>query len=193
MVQDNQIAHNDIPDFDTEQMSWFALSAPYRNEKRAKCLLESKGIKTFLPMRYEIVKNRYGGKSKELVPAVSNLLFAYSTQEGLQQVKTGVKYLQYKVRPERGKNVPIIVPDNQMEQFITICKNYNEQLSYFTAEEIDLKAGQRIKVIGGEFDGLEGYFVKIKGKRNKRIVVHLPDLVSVALTEINDGLIEAIQ
>ena len=144
-------------------------------------------------MRYEIVKNRYGGKSKELVPAVSNLLFAYSTQEELQQVKTGVKYLQYKVRPERGKNVPIIVPDNQMEQFITICKNYNEQLSYFTAEEIDLKAGQRIKVIGGEFDGLEGYFVKIKGKRNKRIVVHLPDLVSVALTEINDGLIEAIQ
>ena len=193
MTQNGQINHSDISYQNKEQMAWFALSAPYRNEKRAKFLLESKGIKTFLPMRYEIIKNKYGGKSKELVPAVSNLLFAYSTQEKLQQVKTGVKYIQYKVKPEGGKNVPIIVPENQMEQFITVCKDYNEQLLYFTSEEIDIKAGQHIKVIGGEFDGLEGYFVKIKGKRNKRVVVHLPDIVSVALTEIKNGLIKVIK
>lgn len=193
IAQEFQINHSKASSPSEEQIAWFALSAPYRNEKRAKSYLESKGIETFLPMRYEIVKNRYGGKTKELVPAVSNLLFARTTKSMLQQVKAGVKYLQYKVKPEGNKNTPIIVPEDQMEQFMTVCKNNNEQLLYFTSDEIDLKEGARVRVIGGEFDGLEGCFVKIKGKRNKRIVVHLPDLVSVALTEIEDGLIEVVK
>lgn len=176
-----------------DKVAWFALSAPYRNEKRAKSLLEENGIETFLPMRYEIVTNKYGGKRKELRPAISNLLFARTTHKIIQQVKTGVKFLQYKVKPEGARNVPIIVPDKDMEQFIAVCKAHYEELIYYTPDEVNLQEGQAIRIIGGEFDGVEGYFVKIKGKRNKRVVVHLPGLVSVALTEISDGLIEVIK
>ena len=131
VAQKFQINHSNAPSPREDQVVWFALSAPYRNERRAKSYLESKGIETFLPMRYEIVKNRYGGKTKELVPAVSNLLFARTTKSMLQQVKTGIKYLQYKVKPEGNKNTPIIVPNNQMEQFMNVCKNNYKWFCYY--------------------------------------------------------------
>ena len=175
-----------------ECVAWFAMSAPYRNEKRAESLLQKNGIESFLPMRYEIVTNRYGGKSRKLVPAISNLIFAHSTRSKIQEVKVGVKYLQFKVKPENGKNTPIIVPDQQMEQFMRVCKTLNDRLTYLTPEEVNLAEGQRVKVIGGEFDGIEGTFVKIKGRRQRRIIVIIPDIAAVATTEISDGMIEVL-
>ena len=178
---------------DTDEcVAWFAMSAPYRNEKKAEALLQQEGIESFLPMRYEIITNRYGGKSRKLVPAISNLIFAHTTRSKIQEVKCGVKYLQYKVKPENGKFTPIIVPDQQMEQFMRVCKTLNDQLTYLSPEEVNLTEGQRVKVIGGEFDGIEGTFVKIKGRRQRRIIVIIPDIAAVATTEISDGLIEVL-
>ena len=85
------------------QPVWFAMSAPYCNEMRAKLLLESKNIECFVPMCYKIVESRLGAKSRKLVPAIHNLIFARSTKERIQEVKEGVRYLQYRVRPEKGK------------------------------------------------------------------------------------------
>ena len=176
-----------------ETIVWYAMSAPYRNEKRAKNLLEDNGIETFLPMRYEIINNKLGGKIRKLVPAISNLIFAHTTHSKIQEVKRGVKYLQYKVRPENGKNIPIIVPDEQMSQFITVCNTHNEQLIYLKPEEVNLAKGQRVKVIGGQFDGVEGSFVQVKGKRQRRVIVIIPDIAAVATTEITDGMIEVLE
>ena len=172
---------------------WFAMSAPYCNEMRAKALLESKNIECFVPMCYKIVESRLGAKSRKLVPAIHNLIFAHTTKERIQQVKSGVRYLQYRVRPEKGKNVPIVVPDEQMVHFMAVCNSGNEQLRYMLPSEVNLESGTRIKVIGGSFDGVEGTFVKVKGIRSKRVVVTLEGLASVVLAEISDGLIEVTE
>ena len=73
-----------------------------------------------------------------------------------------------------------------------VCKTLSDQLIYLTPEEVNLTEGQRVKVIGGEFDGIEGTFVKIKGRRQRRIIVIIPDIAAVATTEISDGLIEVL-
>ena len=172
---------------------WFAMSATYRNEMRAKSLLESKGIECFVPMCYRIVESRTGVKSRKLLPAIHNLIFAHTTKEQIQEAKNGVHYLQYRVKREMGKNVPIVVPDEQMAHFMTACRADNETLRYLQPEEIDISRGTRIRVIGGIFDGIEGNFVKVKGIRNKRVVVSLEGLASIALTEITDGLIEVVK
>lgn len=175
------------------QPVWFAMSAPYCNEMRAKSLLESKNIECFVPMCYKIVESRLGAKSRKLVPAIHNLIFARSTKERIQEIKTGVRYLQYKVKPEKGKNVPIVVPDEQMAHFMAVCNTCNENLRYLLPSEVSLEKGTRIRVVGGFFDGVEGLFMKVKGIRSKRVVVSLEGLASVALAEISDGLIEVIR
>ncbi|MBQ4126394.1 MAG: UpxY family transcription antiterminator, partial [Alistipes sp.] len=134
-----------------------------------------------------------GVKSRKLSPAIHNLIFAHTTKKRIQEVKSGVHYLQYRVRPENGKNVPIIVPEDQMAQFMAVCANDNENLRYLLPSEVNLERGTKIRVVGGCFDGVEGTFVKVKGIRSKRVVVSLDGLASVALTEITDGLIEVIK
>ena len=174
-------------------LMWFAMSAPYCNEMKAKSLLERKNIESFVPMCYKIVESRLGVKSRKLSPAIHNLIFAHTTKKRIQEVKSGVHYLQYRVRPENGKNVPIIVPEDQMAQFMAVCANDNENLRYLLPSEVNLERGTKIRVVGGCFDGVEGTFVKVKGIRSKRVVVSLDGLASVALTEITDGMIEVIK
>ncbi len=172
---------------------WFAMSAPYCNEMRAKSFLESKNIECFVPMCSKIVESRMGVKSRKLVPAIHNLIFAKASREQIQQVKSGVRYLQYRVQPEKGKNIPIVVPDEQMAHFMAACNTRNEKVRYLLPEEVNLTKGSRVRVVGGLFDGLEGRFVKVKGIREKRVVVSLDGVASVALAEIADGTIEIIE
>lgn len=176
----------------SESLQWFALSATYRRERAAQELLEKHHIENFLPLTCKIFTNKNGQKVRKFVPVVSNLLFARTTRETLQEIKTGVPYLQYRTRPEGGKNVPIVVPDNQMSQFMTVCKAQSEQLIFMEPQEIDIAKGSHVRIIGGALDGVEGVFVKLKGARSKRVVVMLEGVTAVA-AEVEPQFIEVLK
>ena len=171
---------------------WYAMSATFCRELKAKEYLEGNGVECFIPMRYELIIEKTGGKKKKFVPAIHNLIFAYTTRKRIQELKTGVDYLQYIVKPCEGRKEPVVVPQEQMQQFIKVCDTHNEKLLYLSPEEINLKKGTNVRIVGGVFDGVEGQFVKVEGKRNKRVVVQLQGLVAVATAEITDGYIEVL-
>ena len=168
------------------------MSAPYRRELIAKDYLDKKGIECFVPMKESLVDRHNGVKRRQLLPAIHNLIFVHTTRERIKTLKQGVNFLQYHTRPQGGKNIPITVPDGQMQQFITICTANNENITYLRPEEIDIRKGTRVRVHGGAFDGTEGYFVKIQGKRNRRVVMLIEGITAVALTEISTDFIEVI-
>ena len=155
--------------------------------------MERSGIEVFVPMCYRIVESRSGVKSRKFVPAIHNLLFARSTREELQQLKEGVSYLQFRVRPEMGRNVPIVVPDEQMAHFMATCKAENANLRYLLPEEVELDKGTPVRIIGGVLDGALGRLLKVKGSRKKSVVVSIEGLASVAISEVSDGIIEVIR
>ena len=102
------------------EYAWFAMSATFGRELKAKDFLEKEEVECFIPMKYEIIDDRKQGKTRKLIPAIHNLLFVHTTKERIQALKTGLSYLQYLTKPLDGRNIPIIVPDNQMQQFITV-------------------------------------------------------------------------
>ncbi len=175
-----------------EKLEWFALSAPHRREMEAQRLLEKNHIRCFIPMITTVVTigNR---KQRRLVPAISNLVFAQSTRERLQDIKQGISYIQYKVNTEEGRHVPIIVPDRQMDQFISICELRDEHVIYLSPDEINLSKGTHVRIIGGTFNNIEGIFVKLKGKRSKRVVVLVSGIAAVATAEIEPAYIQVIE
>lgn len=174
------------------KLEWYALSAPHRREMEAQRLLEKHHIRCFIPMSTTVVTIS-GKKQRRLVPAISNLVFAQSTREALQELKRGVPYLQYKVNKEGGQNIPIIVPDRQMDQFIAISELQNDKVIYLSPDEINLTKGTRVRIIGGTFNNIEGIFVKIKGKRQKRVVVVVSGVAAVATAEIEPEYIQVIE
>ena len=177
---------------DDDIIVWFAMSAPYRRELKAKERLEGMGIESFVPMTKAIVERR-GIKRRETVPAIHNLIFVHTTKNIIKQAKQGIEYLQYRTKPCNGKNTPIIVPDREMEQFITITNARMEEITYLQPDEIDIKKGTKVRIHGGTFNGTEGIFVKIKGKRNRRVVVLIEGLAAVAINaELSPDIIEIL-
>lgn len=175
-----------------ENPAWHAMSATFGRELKAKSFFESKSVQCFVPMKYEIVNDRKLGKTRKLIPAVNNLIFVYATRKQIQNLKTGVDYIQYHTQPINGRNIPITVPEYQMQQFISVCETHNEKLVFLSPDEINLEKGTPVKIIGSAFDGVEGVFVKVEKSRKKRVVVQLQGIAAVMIAEITDGYIQVL-
>ena len=174
------------------EVLWYAMRVPYRNELKVQLKLQEKGIETFVPKRRKIVKKR-GKTSYELMPAVNNLIFVHSSLSVIKGLKQEILNLQYLVNKSEGESIKIVVRDNEMQRFIRVVENFEEEITYLSPEEVNIEKGTRVRIIGGNFDGVEGIFVKVKGKRNKRVVVMLDKLLAVVMAEVDLDLIEVIK
>lgn len=177
---------------DIENKCWHALSAPYRRELKAKQFLDERGIENFIPMRYSVVTRRSGEKLRKLMPAVRNLVFAKASREVMKDLKSEAAFLQYRTMRCDGRNVPITIPDREMENFISACKTHDENMVFLSPDEIDLRKGTRVRIIGGPLDGVEGIFVRVKGSRSKKVVVLVTGLAAVVPAEVSPDLIEVL-
>ena len=174
-----------------ELRQWYALSAPHRKELEARRLLEKNDILCFIPMVTTVVTIA-GHKQRRQVPAITNLVFAYTTRHHLQEVKRGIPFIQYKVNTENGRNVPITVPERQMIPFMAVSQSRSEEITYLSPDEINITKGTRVRIIGGELNDVEGIFVKVRGKRSKRLVVIIQGVIAVT-AEVNPDYIQVIK
>ena len=110
----------------------------------------------------------------------------------IQALKSVVEYLQYLTHPVNGRNIPIIVPVEQMQQIITVCDTLDEKLEYLSPDEINLEKGTPVKIIGSAFDGVVGTFVKVNNGRKKRVVVLVQGVTAVMLAEFTDGYLQPL-
>ena len=177
---------------ETEKESeiWYAMRATYRREPDAMRLLEKERLGCFVPMQYKISMKK-GKKVRALVPVVHNLLFVHARPSELKRVKSQVTYLQYITDTRSGQK--IIVPDKDMQRFIAVSGTYNDHLLYFQPDELNLSKGTKVRVTGGEFEGQEGVFLKVKGARDRRVVIEIQGVIAVAMATIPPDLIEVIQ
>ena len=171
---------------------WFAMRATYKREMIAKEYLEGKGIEVFVPMKREIKVVR-GIKMKLTVPAINSLIFVYARKEELQQAKFGVEYLQYITRKQDGQNIPIIVPDRQMEQFRQVVEDDTIDKIYYAPGELNITQGTKVRVHGGPMDGLEGVLMKVKGKREKQFTMEVEGTIALSTNVENFHLVEVVE
>lgn len=173
-----------------EELRWWAMSAVYNRSMKVKQMLDGWGVENFVPMK-TVVRTYAGRKTRQRIPAISNLIFVRASEERVQEVKERTRILQYLCMRQDGRNRRIIVPDDDMVAFQRVT-GAEEEILYFRPEEIDFERGDRVRIHGGDFDGVEGVFVKVQGKRNKMVVVTIPTLVSVATLTFAPELLEKI-
>ena len=175
---------------DKETEVWFAMRATYRRELEAMHLLEKANLGCFIPMQYKISIRR-GRKVRALVPVVHNLLFVHACPSDLKRIKSQVSYLQYITDTRSGQK--IIISDSEMQRFIAVAGTYNDHLMYFQPDELNLSKGTKVRITGGDFEGQEGLFLKVKGARDRRVVIEIQGVIAVALATIHPDLIEVIK
>ena len=169
---------------------WFCLgcTSPQR-ELKVRDDVRRYGLEAFVPLKYEVKRLRRQ-EQRTLVPAISGLMFAKGT---LDEVKEYISHAHYTVYIRKStfsnKEDYLTIPTRAMEDFIAVTVDHEAHISYFRPEEIKLQAGDKIRVKGGIYDGKEGIIMRIKGKRNKHLVVQIQGLL-VAAVEMTPELIE---
>lgn len=170
---------------------WYILRAVFRNELKVRDALRQAGFHCYVPMCYR-VETIQGHKVRRLVPAITELVFVHATLEAISEFKLHSKYTIYWLtKPTGNTHEKIIVPDKAMDDFIRITQQTEQAVTYFRPEEIRLDKGDRIRIHGGAFDGVEGVLMKVKGKREKQLVVSIPDL-AVAAVNVKPDVVEVI-
>ena len=173
-----------------EIQQWFCIgcTSPQR-ELKVRDDVRRYGLEAFVPLQYEVKRQRRQ-EQRALVPAISGLMFAKGT---LDEIKEYISHSHFTVYIKKStfsnKEDYLTVPTKAMDNFIAVTVNHEANISYFKPEEIKLQAGDKIRVKGGIYDGKEGVIMRIKGKRNKHLVVQIPGLL-VAAVEMTPDLIE---
>ena len=178
MIEDNEIR-------------WYAIGCTSTmKELKIRDDIRNYGLEAFVPLKYTIKKIKHQ-EHRALVPAMPGLMFAKGTLDELKEYIQDHAHFPVYLRKSTFSNKEdyLIVPNKAMEEFIAVTEDHEAHITYFRPEEINLQAGDRIRVKGGIYDGKEGIIMRIKGKRNKHLVVQIPGML-VAAIEMEPELVE---
>lgn len=173
MIQDNY-----APD---PQKQWFVLRATYNRQKMAYDYIVNNAaysdVEAYLPLHH-VQRFAHGKRKRVLEPYLPQLLFVYATSERVKELveKTpDLSFLTYYYnhfkQDEQGKNPPLTVPFHAMMNFIRITSLDNEHVKVVSAEQCHYKNGDIVRVVEGDFAGVEGKVARVAGQQ--RVVVEI--------------------
>jgi transcription antitermination factor NusG len=143
---------------------WYAAKVKYQTEKKIKNYLEKRGIQHYIPFQEDkpvipcLVFIRADYQQALSLPAESGCMISY-----LYDANT--KKLQ-------------IISDKQMQNFMFL-HDFSDKT--FRIDNPDMKHGEKVRVVKGEFAGIEGELIRIRG--HKRVVVRIEGMFSVVMGE----------
>jgi len=177
-------------------MFWYVLFAANGKASKISDYFKSTDIEHFLPMCYRERKIKDSERKRLILqPLLGNLLFVKSTKEilkpHLQKLKSQLGISSDLYYRDLGSKELIIVPEKQMLDFIAVAGNKQEKFIYLSNEEATMKKGTKIRITGGVFEGVEGVLMRIKGDR--RVVVSIPNLLSVATAFVPTCFIQPLE
>lgn len=151
--------------------------------------LEEKRFNVFTPMKWQL-KTQKGKKIREEVPFLHDLLFVCDTRTNLDPFVEKIPTLQYRWLCNTYRE-PMTVPEADMERFIQAVKS-SESPRYYLPEEIKPEMYKRkIRIVGGPLDNYEGHLLTTRGSKVKRLLVELPNFLSVSV-EVNPEYIQLL-
>ena len=171
------------------ELHWYVANT-CRQEKKIKQRLDSMGIENFIPFQ-QIARKIHGVDKLIEVPVIPNLVFIHTTFKScmslIQEYAFDMRYLRD--REESADVVHfLIVPDKQMNDFMFLL-DFSKEMVEVVNE--NLKKGDKVRVIKGDFAGIEGELIRVKG--HKRVVVRLEGVVSLATAYIPGSFLEKIE
>lgn len=162
---------------------WFPMRVTYSRELKVKAELDRLEIENFVPMTYKLIDDDTDNPHRELVPAISNLIFVHSTQERISHLKLSNEVLhplRYILDQTAQKAHTIMtVVDRQMENFMRVASRTDDSVMFLNEDSVVGKVGKRVMITGGTFEGVTGVIRRVK--RCKRVVVELEKIAGVAI------------
>lgn len=168
-------------------INWYAAKSVSASVRRVKAFLVEHEVPHFMPFR-EVVAEKNGKRVKTMRPVAANYVFIHGTPE-LCRSLVADHSLPLSFLRNRTDGGLLEVPGKQMEDFMQL---YDLSSKAFLILNDNLKVGDKVRITHGDFRGIEGELIRIKG--HKRVVVRLQGLFSLAVnTYIPKEFIEVLR
>lgn len=177
---------------EAEAINWYVMRDLKRvNAKTpAYVALREAGFEVFTPMRW-IVSEVRGRKIRREIPFISDLLFAHARKSELDPVVSKIPTLQFRYVKGRAFCDPMTVPAKEMDRFI-YAVNATSSPKYYSPDEITADMiGRRVRIVGGTLNAYEGFLLKVRGARKKKLLIELPSILSLTV-EVEPEYIEFV-
>lgn len=168
-------------DASVSRAQWFVMRDLTRPNAKlpAYRLLAKSGIECFTPMVPKLFV-RHGRQEQEEVPFIHDLLFVHAVREVLDPMVAKVATLQYRYLRKPWRE-PMTVREGEMNRFIQAVRSV-ETPRYYRPDEITPEMYRRkIRILGGELEGYEGYLLSVRGSKVRRLLVELPGLLAASV------------
>ena len=167
-----------------QNKQWFVLRVTYGRIIKAKALVEAKGLKCYVPLRYKEVRKQ--GKRRIITePLLPSFIFVHASAEQVDSLLQDKNIKPFenrallsfyydhtshcKIAPT--KNPPLIISDTAMNNFIRLTSIHNPHIIPVTSENIKYKLGDEVVITEGEFKDIHGRVARIAGQQ--RVVIEL--------------------
>lgn len=181
-----------VPD---ESRSWYVLRASYGREMVAEDLFIDNHIYAYVAKRYNWIEVN-GRPKKVLQKLISNLIFAYLTQ---QEAEVFVKnnnpeepspcprlatflsfYYDHFSEGENWRNPPLTIPEHEMLNFIRATCTHDENILLLDGNDYRYKSDDEVQVVFGPFKGVRGRVIRARGQQ--RVLVRLSQIDCLCAT-----------
>ena len=166
------------------ELHWY-VAKTFRRERKIKERLEILGIEHFIPF-HKVVKQFGARRVAVEEPIVNGIIFIRYDFRGSIALVNDYGFEMRYLRNRETRSL-LVVPDKQMEDFIFLLSHCEDQIEFVSP---DLRPGDRVRVTEGQFKGIEGELLRIKG--HKRVVIRLQDVAALATVYIPGNFLEKI-
>ena len=195
-VSPNSISHSEAAE---EEKLWFPMRIAYGRAERTmsvKRFLDSKKVENFLPMTYK--KQLVDGRRKRvLVPALDGLIFIRTTKAHLLDIKSSydvlmpLRFMIWMPHSKDERPHIITIPYGAMDNFKRVASIEDEKVMFLANKDFSNKIGRRVVVTDGTFAGVYGTVYRVK--KDRRVVVSLDQVCSVAIAYINPNYLRELE
>lgn len=156
------------------QPEWYAVYTYPKAEKKVYEKICQMNVEAFLPL-HKVVRQWSDRRKKMEVPLFPNYVFVKTTlnlQFELCRIKELVRFITFEKKP-------LCIPEDVISSIRKISLGDVEVVD----QPLDYKLGQLVEVVHGQFVGVCGYLINIKG--NSRLVICVEALQSFVSVEIS--------
>ena len=173
------------------KLEWYAMRLYFpgpRKMFRVKEIMDSHGIKNFMPTKHVIQQSENGSPKRVLVPAISDLIIIKAPEDILDKLKAEhpeeLQNLAYRrdLYHSGSWGEPIKIPDRDMNLFMDIVSGNEDNLEFLDIKDIEGKTGRPVRIIAGLFKGVEGILMRVE--QNRHVVIKLQNLICASLNHI---------
>ena len=172
----SQSAVNDTDDREARKRYWFIVETRMNHEKKVREQLTKIGVECFLASQLHVRQWKYRKTTIEhiLIPMKVFVYISQAEKSKVLELLLVTRFMQ-----DCSTRGPVIIPKDQMDQFMFVLKFAEEKV---VINESTLIPGVQVRVLQGPLQGLVGDFISQSGSSKIRVLIDVLGSVSVDIS-----------